>query len=469
MVNLNTRFIIEFQNKWWKDSSWKADNYIDRVIFHDVLYWLKNGKIVVIKGPRQTGKTTLFYQIISHLIQDNVNPKNIIYLSLDDETLRQTLSQNPKSILLLLEPFNEEKWLFLDEVQKAPGLIEIVKILNDTRSPVKIALSGSGVLEIKNIVSESLLGRTVDFVLYPFSFNEFLQKTNIPGFLSSLNVIKENLSTFMIFPSTNNFDNLQKSYKDFLVFSDILSTGYTNFLKFGGYPEISLNIQNPDNARFLLLSLWKTYLEKDIVNLLRIEKPSEYEKLAVSLTFNIGELVNFTDLGSDIGVSFQTIKKFMQILENTFIIKLLWSLAEKPRTSFKKQPKIFFIDHGLRNIIANIIEINPELKDTGYLIENLVFSTLLKWISYKERFYFLYFWRDYLQNEVDFIISKDNEILPIEVKYRHDMKMERSFRTFLKKYNVKKGMIISRNTLTTYKILEGEVFVIPINLFLLLI
>ena len=188
MINL-----FSIQNPWRSGQSVGVEKTVERALLEPILPWMERREMVTVFGPRQAGKTTLLFQIIGRLLRSGVDPKCIFYFSLDDYLLRDRLEADPRALLSFLEsesPPSGRRYLFLDEIQKAPRLLDLLKMLHDFRK-VKMVLSGCSTMEIQKKLSESLLGRTISFVLLPFSFTEYLKGTAFPfqdtlGVLSNL-------------------------------------------------------------------------------------------------------------------------------------------------------------------------------------------------------------------------------------------------------------------------------------------
>jgi len=172
--------IFSLQNPWRTQPGWRLSGLAPRRIQPLILNWINEPEIVVIKGARQVGKTTLVQQIIYNLIHKaKVHPENIFYFSFDDRDLRNLVLQDPKSVFNFIRQQRKEVekdrlFIFFDEIQKAPLMLEILKMYYDSNKDYKFIITGSSSLELSKGVSESLLGRVVNFHLHSLTFQEIL-------------------------------------------------------------------------------------------------------------------------------------------------------------------------------------------------------------------------------------------------------------------------------------------------------
>ncbi|MFW6275683.1 MAG: ATP-binding protein [bacterium] len=200
-------------------------------------------------------------------------------------------------------------------------------------------------------------------------------------------------------------------------------------MQYGGYPRVVLSDSN-EEKRFVLENIYDTYLLREIKEIMQLSKDDQLIKLLKALALQIGNMLQYNELAQISGFNFNTLKKYMYILEQTFICKRCLTFYTNKRLEIVKVPKIYFLDHGFRNQCAGDFWINEQ--QVGAFYENLVYSeNLKKGIELK-------YWRTTSQAEVDFI--KDERI-PIEIKKRP--KVTRAFQSFIKKYQPEEGYVIS--------------------------
>jgi predicted AAA+ superfamily ATPase len=453
---------IEIHNPWKKDQSWHQEG-IRRFIFKKILESLENEYITVIKGPRQSGKTFLIKQLISSLLNKGISPNNIFYFLFDDLDLLNYVEEHPSEFLNYVISESEKSgrlYIILDEFQKVKQLTSLVKNLFEAKLPLKFILLGSSTLLISEKVSESLFGRTQTFILYPFSFGEYIICKNEKIPQEQLQAILKKV----IFDNPQSFENLEEFYKEFhFIITQRLNNLLNSFFLIGGYPQASL-CKKTEDSFLRLKEIKQAYLEKDIIALLKIEKNRDFEKLVNLLSLITSQLVNYANLQRDLGISFQTLKKFLNILEGTFLLNLCSNFTSSKISSLKKMPKVFFFDNGLRNFFSSTFDEISLEKEKGILSENFVFSQLIKFNAWQlNEFGKVQFWRSPSGNEIDFIFSYRKNIIPIEVKLSQPL--GRGAEEFLKRLNPDRIFIVTKDRLEIQK--KGNVYYmyIPLSIF----
>ena len=368
--------------------------YIKREIEGEIINYLSKREIIAVIGPRQSGKTTMIKQILSKY--DNVN-----HVVLDDINLLSLFKNDIKSFIELY--IKNYKYVFIDEIQYAEDSGKQLKFIYDTMD-VKLIVSGSSAAEISIQSLKYLVGRIFVFTLYPFSYKEFLSAKNpkILKLYAKQDYGKEIGS------------ELQKYIQEFLTY--------------GGYPRVVL-AKDVEEKRLVLANIYNTLLLREIKDLFGLSENEKLVKFIKTLSNQIGNLLNYSELSSFTSITFPQVKRYLQILEETFICQRCYSFSSNKRTEIVRTPKIYFLDHGIRNIVND--NFNFDSTDKGALYENLVFSEHLK------KSIELKYWRTKSGAEVDFILNNE----PIEIK--SIPKTSRSFFSFIKKYQPKNGYIIS--------------------------
>jgi len=394
---------------------------IKRKLLEELKEHLSKKEFSLIIGPRQVGKTFLML-----LLKDYLEKKGekTVFLNLDSEIDKQFfVSQKALIRKIRLEIGINKGYVFIDEIQRKEDAGIFLKGIYDLNLPYKFIVSGSGSIELKEKIHESLVGRKRIFELNPISFEEFVNfKTNYR--------YENKLIDF--------FDIEKERTKNFL----------NEYLGLGGYPRVVLEEELTEKTK-IIDEIFRSYLEKDISYLLKVEKLDVFSSLIKVLASNIGGLINFSELSSTLGISVQTVKNYFWYAERTFVIQKLTPYFKNVRKEITKSPIIYFYDLGLRNyalgIFGNINEMGQ-----GFLFQNFIFNLL------KEKFRYsggkLHFWRTKDRAEVDFIVDFGKEILPIEVKYKkmQEPTVERSMRSFIDKYKPKEAWVINLD-------FEGEV------------
>lgn len=462
--------LMEIYNPWKKNPNWRQEG-IKRFIFEKVYQSLSSPAITVIKGTRQCGKTFLIKQIISQLLAQGVLPDSIDYFLFDDPDLARYVESNLTAFANYLKGEAKNKkvyYVFLDEFQKVKDLTNVIKVFFEGETSIKFIISGSSSLLISEKVSESLYGRTQTFLLYPFSFQEFASaKIRESQFTALTAEIQSKLNLFTEDPA-KSFKILKEIYLSYqLVIDKLVSPLFLNYALVGGYPKASLS-ETEKEAFLYLKEIKQAYLEKDIVNLLKIESLKEFENLISLLSLQAGGLTNYSSLQVKVGIAFQTLKKFLNILESTYLITRLSPYFSSKITSLKKMPKIFFNDVGLRNFFAATFTPKEAEKEIGAIAEGLVYSQLLKELTWKlDGLGKIYFWRSPDGNEIDFILKLGKELIPLEVKFQKEVKLGRGIKEFLKREELRHIIILTRDYFDQ-KELDNIIFsYLPLHLFAL--
>jgi len=418
------------------------NNLIKREIFNSVLDHIQEKEITVIIGPRQAGKTTLLEQIQNHLInKQKINPNTIFYFNLDVAKNLALFSKQDDVINFIKDRKHGKDimYLFIDEVQRIENAGIFLKGIYDLKLGVKFVLTGSSSLEIKTKIQEALTGRKKVFKLMPLSFKEYARYKDAETFriVNNQKIV-----------SDYDYSNWEKLVGDFAVF--------------GGYPRVVIE-ENINKKIGLIEELYNSYLEKDIINFLKIKNSVSFNKLVSLLSAQVGGLLNINQLAKDTGVDIKTLNYYLDILENTFIIKLIKPFFTNPKKELVKMPKVYFCDNGIRNFALLRFENLSERVDKGEVFENLIASELLKIVKSPDA---LHYWRSLQKAEVDFVIRKsDGRIVPMEVKAQKmkNIAISRGYRSFLMKYKPRIAFLMNYNLHDEFKLDDINLFALRIG------
>jgi predicted AAA+ superfamily ATPase len=466
--------LLSLYNPWWINPDWDQKG-VDRELYQKIINSIRNSPYVtVLKGCRQSGKTFLITQCIATLLKEGVSPQNIFYFLLDDPELANYIENNPNEFGNFLRNEMQSKgkmFVFFDEFQKVKGITELTKIFYETGSQIKFVLTGSSSLTVADNISESLLGRTETFILYPFSFREFLSIhiSDLP-FSFPLEKSYQPISNFLKDPK-NSFKELSDFYSQYhYAFENFSSQFLPRYLLTGGYPQAAL-ASGIEDSLLRLKEIKQTFIEKDIIKLLRIEKLKEFESLLRVLAIQSCNLINFSDLQTTVGINYETLKNFLNIVEAAYLWFPISVFSTNKITSIKKQPKAYFNDVGLRNFLVSTFDLNQAEKEKGLIAENFVYNQLTKFNQNQlNGLAQIQFWRSPDGNEIDFIFKYAGKLLPIEVKYQRtrQIKISRGFQTFLQKMELEQAILISDDIIEIRRTNNCDIFIIPIIIFSML-
>jgi len=441
--------------------------YIKREIENKIWEAVASGFIVALLGARQVGKTTLLNHLSFELQNKGVPKSNIFFFNLDDVILRGEIVSN----FYFIRNFIEERlgknlkdlsspiYLFIDEVQKAPSVFELLKILYDNFSEkLKIIISGSSSLAIQKKSAESLAGRIVNVYLYPLSIREiFSDYFNLSLGNGLFEVLIEGKCFDLDFLSFCQAKVLKQDYDQKRQFDLLLK----QILLEGMLPAVFTKVKEKE---YLFKSLLETYLEKDIRRLEEVGSLDDFSRLIYLLSFEIGSTFNIASLTRDLGIAVNTVKKYLSVLQATFILKKLSPFFIKMRKRLVKSPKIYFFDVGLANFLAKRYYWENIVEKKGVLFENIFLNSFEAFNNNFLKPATFSFWRDYQGHEIDLVIENSKEIVPIEFTLESDFSSlkKQNFIHFLKNFKkVSFGIVVYTGKLEKVSLLGKEIFLIP--------
>jgi len=371
--------------------------FIQRTVKKKIISKLFKKKAIVIYGPRQAGKTSLVKEITEH------SNKSSIWFNADEFDVAGMLTT--KTSVQLKALFGNHKIVVIDEAQRIENIGITLKLITDQLKEYQLIATGSFSFDLANKVNEPLTGRKWLFQLFPLTFEEL---ANHYGLLHELRMLEQRLI-------------------------------------YGSYPEI---ITSADKEEVLKL-LASDYLYKDILSFESIKKSDKIYNLLKALALQVGSPVSFSELSRFTGVDFKTVQKYIDILEQAFIIFRLPAYRKNIRSELKKSRKIYFWDNGLRNaILGNFNPLDKRI-DIGQLWENYIVSERYKYLIYQNSNTKLYFWRTTQSQEIDLIEESSQSLLAIEIKW--NPKAGKNFsKTFTSNYPEAQLMIVSQNNYVNF-------------------
>ena len=355
------------------------------------------GKVLLLIGPRQVGKTTLLKNILTSVSSE----KKVQFWNCDESDVRQFLSEANSAKLKSF--VGNSDFIVIDETQRVKDIGLTIKLLHDSFPSVQLAVTGSSSLDLSNSINEPLTGRKFEYNLFPFSTNELVNHTSM---LEEMRLLK-------------------------------------NRLVYGFYPDV---VNNLGEEKEILTNIVNSYLYKDVFEFQDIRKSSVIEKLVQALALQVGSEVSFNELGNLLGIDTVTVQRYVDLLEKAYVIFHIRSYSRNVRNELKKSIKIYFYDNGVRNsVISNFSPV--ELRsDIGALWENFLISERIKNNAYHNKHAKYYFWRTTQKQEIDFIEEVDQNLFAYEFKYNPKKANSKCPLTFSNNYpNVPFDVITSEN------------------------
>ena len=299
-----------------------------------------------------------------------------------------------------------------------------MKNIYDNHNNIKIYATGSSSLNIKNRIQESLAGRKIINYLNPLSFSEFLE---FKGKKSLINKIK-NLKKLKVDGYMGLIPGLGELLEEFMIF--------------GGYPEVVLAGKKEKKIE-ILESIFDMYVKKELVDYLKIEKIQNAKTLIEQIAVNNGAIANYSDYGKLSGLDLKTVKNYIEVLRETYLLNVIRPYFTNKNKELSKAPRLYFVDNGVRNYFLNNFNKLKLRDDSGMLFEGFYISELIK--RGEKRDYIKYY-RTKTRSEVDIIIDRVSELIPIELKYRTRISSRKeliNIQTFMANYGVKKGYVVN--------------------------
>ncbi|MDY2889149.1 MAG: DUF4143 domain-containing protein [Candidatus Caccosoma sp.] len=413
--------------------------YLKRNIENKILEAANQFASITIYGPRQVGKSTLI---------ENIFP-NMQKVTLDDLEIRAFALNNPRGFLNYYKAP-----LVIDEIQKAPVLLEYIKIeidnmkkecvLNNTPIKLLYILSGSNQYEIKKIVSESLAGRTCIFNLPSLSYNEIKQRQSFNAFNADIDALKN---------KEKYLSNGYRSRKE--IFEDIFK---------GGMPEY---IINKTNREMFFKSYISTYIEKDINKNIAYGKETTFMNFMKYVALRTGCILDYAEISRSVGIDARTTKEWISILKTSGIIIIIQPYTANISNRLIKASKLYFMDTGLCSYLCGMpsAEILEKSAFSGAFYETYVISEIVKsyYNDYKD-IGCLYYYKDKDKYEVDLIIESFDSIYPIEIKKGINPVNHTKKFTILKKFNKKINIGLVIDSSNKVFPINDEVYYCPIDI-----
>ncbi len=327
---------------------------------------LHGGRAIIVMGARQVGKTTLLKQVFS------TDSNDVLWMSGDEPDVRGMFENMTSTRLRSI--IGNHRVVIIDEAQRIEDIGIKLKLIIDQIPSVQLMATGSSSFELANKINEPLTGRKWEYKLFPLSFNELVNETNL---LEEKRMVPHRMV-------------------------------------YGSYPDV---VTHPGKEVAILRELTESYLYKDILEFDRIHKPEKLTKLLQALAYQVGAEVSYNELSQLCGLDAKTVASYISILEQAFIIFRLGTFSRNLRNELKNSRKIYFYDNGIRNaLIGNFSQVENRT-DVGALFENYAIAERMKRKEYLMDYARSWFWRNTNKQEIDYIEEKDGKIHAYELKW----------------------------------------------------
>ena len=327
---------------------------------------LHGGRAIIVMGARQVGKTTLLKQVFS------TDSNDVLWMSGDEPDVRGMFENMTSTRLRSI--IGNHRVVIIDEAQRIEDIGIKLKLIIDQIPSVQLMATGSSSFELANKINEPLTGRKWEYKLFPLSFTELVNETNL---LEEKRMVPHRMV-------------------------------------YGSYPDV---VTHPGKEVAILRELTESYLYKDILEFDRIHKPEKLTKLLQALAYQVGAEVSYNELSQLCGLDAKTVASYISILEQAYIIFRLGTFSRNLRNELKNSRKIYFYDNGIRNaLIGNFSQVENRT-DVGALFENYTIAERMKRKEYLMDYVKSWFWRNTNKQEIDYIEEKDGKIHAYELKW----------------------------------------------------
>lgn len=343
---------------------------IQRALEKKLLSDIKPQKVVLLLGARRVGKTVLMEKLIREY------GDGVVFLNGEDYTTVEMLSA--RTISSYKQLFQGVKLLAIDEAQNIPHIGNILKLIIDHIEGLSVIVSGSSSFDLYNMAGEPLVGRSNHYMLYPFSLKELSQEES--G-VETMQLLEERLV-------------------------------------YGMYPEL-IHISDFDKKKQYLLEVVNSYLLKDILMIDGIKNSSKMRDLLRLVAFQMGSEVSYDELARQLGLSRNTVEKYLDLLSKIYVIHKLPAFSQNKRKEVTKSSKWYFTDNGIRNAVINDFRVVSMREDVGLLWESFLIGERMKKRNNANEFASFYFWRSYSMQEIDLIEEFNGTISAFEFKWNN--------------------------------------------------
>lgn len=343
--------------------------FIDRAIKTSFLNKLQPKKVMILAGARRVGKTLFLKDLMKNYFEEP-------FLFLNGEEISTSAVLSERNVENYKRLLGNNKLFIIDEAQKVPEIGLILKLMVDNIDGLKIIATGSSVFDMTNKLGEPLTGRKYTFFMYPFAQMEFSKYENLVE-------TKARLEERMIY---------------------------------GCYPELHFLQGNAEKSDYLN-EIVSSYLLKDILEFDGIKNSSKMLNLLRLIAFQVGKEVSLEELGRQLGLSRNTVERYLDLLSKVFVIYKIPGFSRNLRTEIVKTSRWYFFDNGILNTLLNNFNPLSSRKDTGDLWENYVLAERIKFQQYRGLRTNNYFWRTYQQQEIDWIEEREGNLFATEVKW----------------------------------------------------
>ena len=407
--------VLRQYNPWWRNpvSIKEESKPQKRLAYVEALKMIKHKtlrRFAVLSGARRVGKTTIMYQIIENLIDEGINPRNILYVSFDNPIVKLVNVEKVLSIYESLYPIEGVRYIFFDEIQYTEHWELWMKVIYDSRKDIRLAATGSASPVLEKGAADSGTGRWSVLKIPTMSFYEYccllqIEEPVLPDNIKLTNLVK--MSNAELGDLIDRFAPLESHFN--------------RYLMIGGFPELVLSDDDIYAQRMLREDVVDKVIKRDVLTLFNIRSPLLMEKLFLYLCMNSAEIFSVTTAAKELeNTSVSTIDSYIEALEMSNLIYLAKPIDVGSKGALKGKPKIYIADAAIRNAVLMIDDVLSDEKELGAMVETTVYKHIISF--YQGSTAQLGYFRKAKDNqkEVDAVIELPREKILCEVKYRNN-------------------------------------------------
>lgn len=407
--------VLRQYNPWWRTpSAIKEESKPQkRLAYYEALKTLTHKSIrrfAVLSGMRRVGKTTILYQIIDHLIDEGVNPRNILYATFDNPILKLVNAENVLSIYEAMYPITGTRYVFFDEVQYTDNWELWMKVIYDSRKDIRLIATGSASPILEKGSADSGTGRWSVLKIPTMSFYEYcrLLDLGLPLLPDDLRLSElKSMSPAQLGDLMDQFTPLQNHFN--------------RYLTIGGFPELVLSDDDAYAQRMLREDVVDKVIKRDVLSLFNIRSPLLMEKLFLYLCMNSTEIFNATTAAKELeNTSIVTVDSYIKALEMSNLIYLAKPMDVGSKGALKGKPKIFIADAAIRNAVLMIDDVLSDEKELGAMVETTVYKHMVSFYQGSPASLGYFRKAKDSQKEVDVVVELPRRKILCEVKYRNN-------------------------------------------------
>ena len=364
--------VLRQYNPWWRVPSAirEESKPQKRVAYYEALKMLTHKSIrrfVVLSGMRRVGKTTILYQIIEHLIDEGVNPKNILYVTFDNPILKLIHAEHVLAIYEAMYPLEGIRYIFFDEVQYTENWELWIKVIYDSRKDIRLIATGSASPVLEKGTADSGTGRWSVLKIPTMSFYEYCRLLNL-----DVPILPDDLRlSELADKSLAYLGDLMDQFAP-------LQNHFNRYLTIGGFPELVLSDDDAYAQRMLREDVVDKVIKRDVLSLFNIRSPLLMEKLFLYLCMNGTEIFNATTAAKELeNTSVATVESYIKALEMSNLIYLAKPMDVGSKGALKGKPKIFIADAAICNAVLMIDDVLSDESELGAMVETTVYKHML--------------------------------------------------------------------------------------------